>query len=127
MKKLLTIFNHTLTDEQKTDAKENLFVNDFVSLPDDLKKLWMNIPPAGKLPKEILDKISKWILTSAQHGDFVLIQGEFGVSFYLVNFCLTSGFIPVYATTERVSTERMLEDGTMEKVNQFKHVQFRRY
>ena len=127
MKKLLTVFNHILSEEQFLDAKENLFVSEVVGLPKNLRDLWANIPPDGNFPDAVVLKISKWIENNLNQGDFVLIQGEFGVSFFLVDFCFKSGFIPVYSTSKRVSKETILDDGSVKKINFFRHVQFRRY
>ena len=43
--KMFLLFSHSLTDEQKKDAIENLKVTKFISLPEQLQKLWSNIPP----------------------------------------------------------------------------------
>ena len=124
---MLTIFNHNLTEEQRNDAIKNFNVTQFITLPENLKKLWMNIPPEKDLSQDIISKIKSWILANANKGDFILVQGEFGISFYIVNFCFKQKFIPVYATTKRISQETKKKDGSIKKINIFKHVQFRRY
>jgi len=45
MKKLFLLFSHTLTATQEQDAKESMGIEAFVKLPDELQKLWSNIPP----------------------------------------------------------------------------------
>lgn len=45
MKKMILIFSHKLSDEQKKEAKENWNINEFVSLPEELQNIWSNIDP----------------------------------------------------------------------------------
>lgn len=44
MKRMLLIFSHSLTPEQKEDGEKNLSVKEFVSLSNDLQSLWSQIP-----------------------------------------------------------------------------------
>jgi len=42
--KMFLLFSHKLTDTQIKDAIQNLKVTDFIYLPDNLQKLWSNVP-----------------------------------------------------------------------------------
>ena len=44
MKKMFLLFSHNLTQIQIDDAKNNLDIEKFVSLSQDLQELWSNIP-----------------------------------------------------------------------------------
>jgi len=124
---MLLLFSHELTEEQKEDAKRSLHVDGFVRLPDELQGLWQNIPPEKPSLLALLAPIRRWVKASAKRGDFVLIQGDFGATYIMVNYCFSLGLNPVYATTERKVTERLLADDTVKTERIFKHRIFRRY
>lgn len=127
MKKLFLVFNHTLTEDQKKDALENLGVFEIVTLPEELKSIWSSISPDGELNLEQLDRITGWLEKNSKKNDYVLVQGEFGAVFYVVDFAFYKGLIPVYATTEREYTQTVNEDGSVERKHIFRHVTFRKY
>jgi hypothetical protein len=101
MKKMLLLFSHSLTPEQKDDAKKTLSVEKFLSLPDDLQSLWSQVPPEGEI-NDTVHFFIEWIKNHAEKSDFALIQGEFGMTFAIVDWCLREGIVPVYSTTGRV-------------------------
>ncbi len=128
MKNLFLIFSHTLTPEQATDATNSLGVENFVSLPENLKTLWGNVPPDAELDfATYLQPLKDFLAATAQAHDVVLIQGDFGATFHLVNHCKQAGYTPVYATTERVAIEQAQPDGSVVLQKVFKHKAFRRY
>ncbi len=127
MKKLFLVFNHTLTDSQRKDAIENFEISEIMALPEDLKKIWSSIPPEGDLDINQLKYITDWLDKYAAKNDYVLVQGEFGAVFYIVDFAFCKSLIPVYATTKREYEERVLDDGSVERKHIFKHVTFRKY
>lgn len=125
MKRMLLIFSHSLTPEQKEEGEKNLSVKEFVSLPNDLQSLWSQISPEGEIDEKAGFFI-EWIKSHAEKGDFALIQGEFGMTFALVDWCLREGIVPVYSTTKRVY-EQTEEDGKIVNRHVFRHVRFREY
>ena len=126
MKQMFLLFSHKLTPLQEKDAKENLEVEKFVTLPDDLQNLWSNIPPElGKLD-DYLIPLKKFIKANANEGDYVLIQGDFGGCYEMINFAKSLGLIAVHSTTKRDAVERVV-DGKVEKFSRFEHVIFRKY
>jgi len=126
MSKMFLMFSHKLTDEQIIDAKENLGVKEFVYLPDDLQKKFSNVPPEIDDIKAYSEIFIEFLKENMQQNDFALIQGDFGVVYYLVDFCKKNGFKVVYATTKRVVKEKKV-DGKIIKISEFKHVKFRFY
>lgn len=124
---LFLIFNHKLTATQKADAERTLQVSRFVTLPGPLQQWWSNIPPDAELDTKALQQIGRWLLEQAAAGDYVLLQGDFGATFYLVDFCLQKGLVPLYATTMRRTSESIDERGRVEKISRFQHVAFRKY
>jgi len=127
MPDLLCVLNHELSDNQKTEAFIKLKAKKIVEPDIDLKKIWMNISPKGELNIDELSKIIDWLKINSKKGDYVLIQGEFGATFYLVDFCFKNDLIPIYATSKREYKEIKLEDGSTKRIHIFKHVQFRKY
>ena len=101
--KMYLLFSHKLTDAQIEDAKK-LGVDEFVYLPEDLQRKFSNIPPELESVKKYAKDFEKF-LENAKSGDYVLIQGDFGLTCHLVNFAKSKGLIPVYATTKRISKD----------------------
>ena len=89
--------------------------------------MWLDINPVGELNTKPLEEILLWLKEHASKGDFVLIQGEFGATHYLIEHCFNVGIIPIYATSKRIYEEIRNGDGTVERKHIFKHVNFRRY
>ena len=121
-KTLHLLFSHQLTNDQIKDAKESLQVKNFAYLPDDLQKKFSNIPPELETLTEFAKPFKTYLQEKVKEGDFILIQGDFGFCFILVEFCKQNNLIPVYATTKRIVVE---ENGI--KISKFQHIKFRRY
>ena len=129
MKKLHLLFNHTLTPEQIKNAKESLGVSkeNIITLPENLNKIWSNIPPDCTLNlinhlKPIAEYFSK-----QNKNDYVLVQGDFGAVNYMVNVLKNYDLIPVYSTTERHIIEEKNENNEIIIKRYFKHICFRKY
>lgn len=126
MPKLHLLFNHNLTDKQRKDATKSFHIDEFVSLPDDLQQLWINIPADLKSLNCYLNPIETYLKDSVKSGDYVLIQGDFGATCKMVGFAKQLGAIPVYATTKRDVIE-VKEGNAVIKKSVFQHKMFRRY
>lgn len=127
MPDLYLIFNHKITRLQENDARRSLGVERIVDLPLDLKEIWCNMPPELVEISEHLESVKQWLASKAKANDFVLIQGDFGACFLMVNFALERGLVPVYSTTKREATEEYGEDGSIRMTHRFEHRMFRRY
>ena len=124
--KMFLLFSHKLTPEQVKDAKENLGVKEFIYLPKDLQKKFSNVPPEiDDIKKYSLDFI-EFLEKNVSNEDYVLIQGDFGVVFWVAEYCKENNLKAVYATTKRVVKEEVI-DGKIVKISEFKHVRFRKY
>lgn len=126
MKKMFLLFSHTLTDIQIEDAVKSFSIEKFVSLPNDLQVLWSNIPPEIDDLSSYLEPLKHYFLMEASLGDYMLIQGDFGGGYTMVNFAREQGFIPLYATTKRDVIEKTVEEKVV-KTSVFEHVKFREY
>jgi hypothetical protein len=124
---MFLLFNHRLTPAQESDAYASLGVECIVNLPADLKALWSNIPAELKEIYDYLEPLRKWLSSQARPGDYALIQGDFGACYLMVSHAFDLGLIPVYSTTCREVTERLLPDGKAELTHLFSHRIYRRY
>ena len=124
---LFLIFNHTFTDDQKGDAMVSLGIDRILDMPPDHKMIWSDIPPDLPTIEEYLEPIQTWLKINARKDDFVLIQGDFGACYVMVNYAFRMGLIPIYSTTQREMKEEVLEDGSVRLTHHFQHRIFRRY
>ena len=124
---LLLLFNHTFTEIQSADARRTLGVRAIIALPEDLRRIWRQIPADQPAIYGHLAPLREWVSLTARTDDFILIQGDFGATWLMVQFALNRGMIPVYATTRREAREIRLPDGATQLTHHFRHVMFRRY
>lgn len=125
-KNCMVMLSHNLLDEQICELRKDFKVNNIIYLENELKVAWANINPREEIDKNLIARFEKEIKNKTQIGDFVIIQGEWGITFKMVNICLSLGRIPIYATTERTVSEKNI-DGKVEIKKEFRHVMFRRY
>ncbi len=127
MPTLFLIFNHHFTPAQQIDARQQLGLEQIVNPPSELQRLWSQIPPELAKLIPYLEPLQTWLRSQAQPGDYVLIQGDFGATYLMVDFALQHNLIPIYATTSRQAMEEHLPDGSVKLVHRFQHQMFRRY
>jgi len=123
--KLYTIFSHTLSTGQMTDAKETLGVNEIVTFTDALLKMWSNIPADKEHIKSYIEPLWEH-LKDLSEDDYVLVQGDFGATYIVVEWVKSHGATAIYATTQRNTVERIVE-GKSIKTSIFSHVRYRIY
>lgn len=124
---LYLLFNHTLTRDQENDARQGLGVRQIIEPPTEIKNLWSNVPPELEGIHPVLEPVRKWLAASAQPGDYVLIQGDFGACWLMVLHARDQGLLPIYATTRREAHEEHQADGGVRLVHHFRHVRYRAY
>lgn len=127
MARLLLLFNHTMTTDQQDAAMRELGITRFVTPPLLLQRLWSNIPPESDRLLPVLEPLLVWLNDVCRRGDYILIQGDFGACFLLINRALQLGLVPIYSTTTRQAIEAHLDDGRVRLEHTFKHVRFRTY
>lgn len=119
---LLNLSNHKFeawSQEQRRVAEERWGqVEDF---PFPAVPANMNEKELCSMAVALVDEIIK------KHPDAAMCQGEFTLTFALVQLLQKQGVPVVAACTERSVTERCLEDGTIEKRSIFNFVRFRTY
>ena len=127
MRKIFLLFSHKLSEAQIKELKEQFNIHSCVKLPSDLQNLWSNFPPENSFPEKIADKFIAYLKKNSKEEDLVLVQGEFGLVFYIVDWCLKNKRIPVYSTTKRIFREEKQPDGSIKNIHIFKHINFRSY
>lgn len=125
-KQMLLIFSHELTDIQRKEAKERFGISKFVALDDALLDKWADVPPHLENLSDYLADIIEWIDKNGQPGDYALVQGDYGATMFIVDFCISKDITPVYATTERKVIEEKIGE-TVKLSREFEHVMFREY
>ncbi|MCC3867936.1 CRISPR-associated protein Csx20 [Terrisporobacter mayombei] len=126
MKKLIVLMSHDITDFQIEDAYKTFNINRIVEADTNIKEIWANINPKSSLDLTKLDLVINWIEKVSNKNDFILVQGEFGATFYIVDYCFKKDLIPVYSTSKRQVLEH--KDGEKIITNRiFSHQGFRKY
>lgn len=127
MKKLILIFSHVLTDKQIEDARENFKIDEFIYLPKELQTKWSLVPPDEKDISYITREVKEWLEKVATKEDYILVQGDFGATYDVVNYCRSKGLKAIYSTTNRRAKEVRAKDGKIELTHIFEHVMYREY
>lgn len=125
---MFLMFNHSLSKNQETDA-QNIWGTQlqFIELPTQLKALWAQIPADKKGLFDTLAPFRKWLEKESCPNDVVLIQGDFGATWLMVQYALDNSLVPVYSVTVRQAREETVSDGTVKNTHFFKHQMFRLY
>lgn len=126
-KSVFLFLSHKLTAEQKQDLEENWNVSGYVFLPEDLQEKWSNIPPDLQDLDEYLECFRIWLSKKAVKNDLVLISGDFGAVYKIVDYTESIGLTALYSSTKRTVEEMEISDGKICKESIFKHVLFRKY
>lgn len=127
MPDFIVIMNHALTAEQEQEARGLAKGGKLVVPPGELRGQWSAVPPEPENIREHIQPLREWLGKTAKPGDYLLVQGDFGATFLLVNFALNLGLVPLYATSRRETMETVLPDGSVRQERVFRHVRFRQY
>lgn len=126
MTRMFLLFSHTLSEEQKNDAEHTLHVKEFIYLDEGMQTLWSNIPTDTPTLDDTLIPIKNYITENITQNDIVLIQGDFGAVYNIVNFLKKIDIKCVYATTKRVVKAEHIDNKIIKK-SIFEHRIFREY
>lgn len=127
MRRMLLIFSHRLTRDQEREARECLGCSELVPLPPNLQEKWSNVDPLQEDITDWMKEINAWISVNSSAGDYLLVEGDFGMTFAVVNWALENDRISVYSTTGRDYSSNEESDGTLTNIHRFRHVRFRQY
>jgi len=128
--RLFVLMNNKLTEEQIEDAHKNLCVDEIIYAPNDILKIWENIPTEfGNW--DVLEHITpviNWLANVVTNYDLVLVQGESVAMCYVVNWLDKERDITCVAEVTRQDTiEEIQHDGSTVKKTISKHVRFRKF
>ena len=136
-KRLINITNHTLIDSQILDAKSALKVTEIVNLPEDLKKIWSQVPAniSTEQVKTHIKPILQWLhelcycdehhMANYDYFNYIICAGSRSACCYIDFFAYNKGCAVVESCTERKSVEKIMPDGTVTKTAIFEHLQWR--
>lgn len=125
MVKAFCLLNHELTQNQILELKNRFNVENIIYPPEELSRKWSQIPAEKELDKTIIGNVTNW-LTAANKGDLLIVQGEFGATFMIVDYALKNELIPLHAVTKRVAVEQRNGE-VISRQYVFEHVCFRKY
>lgn len=120
-KKLFLLFSHKLTKEQEEELKIKWNCENFIYLPKGLQEKWSNSEP-----EENGDIFKEYLIQNAQHGDLIFIQGEWGLTYKMIQFAKKQKFITIYSYSRREAIEKV-ENSYVTKISKFKHISFFEY
>ena len=125
MKTAFCLINHQLTENQITELRENYSVSNIKYPEPALSQAWAQIPATQQLDMKPINSVIEW-LADAKAGDLVIIQGEYGSTFLLVDYTMKNKLVPLHAVSKRISKEIRVGE-QVQKQNVFEHVCFRAY
>ena len=125
MSKVFCLLNHSLTKKQIEELRNRFCANEIIYPSENLSARWSQIPTSEELDISTVKNVIEW-LTIAEEGDFFIVQGEYGLTFILVDYALQHKLIPLYAVTKRMASERV-EGEKVSRQYVFEHVCFRKY
>ncbi len=123
--KAYCLLNHSLTQNQLAELKEKFGTTEIVYPVEKIASTWAQMPVAPVLDRNVIQTIVDW-LSTARTGDVLVVQGEFGATFMIVDYAIRRGLIPLHAVTRRVAQEHR-EGEQVHRQYVFEHVCFRRY
>lgn len=126
-KAFLLMLNHNLSPAQLSSARKEFGPCRPIEMPGPLRNLWQQVPADASALFPFLGPFRTWLEDTGRKEDFVIIQGDFGATFLMVNHALDQGMIPVYATTRRKAVETLLPDGSVKMEHVIKFCRFRTY
>ena len=126
MKQVFVLINHTLTERQNLELKR-LYGSDcqLIFPPEEIKAYWAQIPPKPFIESNKIQEIVTW-LGKANNNDVLLVQGDFGATFLIVDYALKNGLVPIQSVTKRIETEEYYGEKVY-KHYVFEHECFREY
>lgn len=125
MKRFFNVTNHNMTESQIADAKSALQAEEIVNLPEELKKIWGQVPPVDTNEVKVrLQPVLDWLEQQVSVGDFCMVAGS-RTAVAFVDLQIRSKATAVESCTERKVQEVQNPDGTVSKTAIFEHIRFR--
>lgn len=123
--KAYCLLNHQLTLNQISELKNTYNVETVIYPNEELSKRWSQIPTVKEIDMSIIEEVCNF-LKNAEKNDVLIIQGEFGSTFMIVDYALKHQLIPLHAVSKRIAKEER-EGEKVKREYIFEHVCFRQY
>ena len=59
--------------------------------------------------------------------NYILVQGEYGAVYHMVNFAFENNCIPIYSASKRAYESKKIDEDKIENIHYFKHIKFQLY
>lgn len=124
---LYTLLNHQLTTEQHNNII-SFFNSEAVitSPPAVVSDYWCNVNPNGSLSDTGISTVFDWLKTISKDSA-IIVQGEYGATYMVVDWCIKNGIAVYYITTNRNADEQTNTDGSSTITRIFRHAGLRKY
>lgn len=119
------LMNHQLTAAQENELIHRYGAERIVFPPAGISSAWMNIPVEAVLKRSSVSPFLTWI-DSIPPSSAVVLQGEAGASFALIDYALRRNLVVLHSVTERKASEARRGEIVTRKY-EFEHVCFREY
>ena len=132
-KQVFVLISHQLLPEQKQEL-QNRFGNnsngtttiiELRYLPENLQQIWSNVLYDDKYYTN-LNEIIDYVFSILNKGDYVIVQGNWGYTYKLIEEAKKHNIIPLYAFSVRDSSEEII-NGEVVKTTTFRHQCFVEY
>lgn len=124
MKKIFLLFSHKLTMTQEKEIYNELNCKEIHYLPEELQKEFSHITEGNM--KRVEKNLKNYLMSNGKKSDYVLVQGEWGITYRIVNYIKKLEMIPIYSSTKRESKD-VMKGNKVEKVSSFCHNKFLKY
>lgn len=125
MHKCYWLLNHKITDEQKKELADKYSVSKIALPSESIASYWASVPAVETLDDSDYGAIISW-LSDMTENDIAVIQGEFTITYRVVNYLLDKGFSVYASVSERRSIEIKVGE-VVTKQSIFTHACFRQY
>lgn len=125
MRTAFCLLNHPLTAKQIEELRGKFGVVQIKYPTQELSAQWSQVSATENTDMELIAFVTEW-LQSARKNDILIIQGEFGTTFMLVDWALKQGLVPLHAVTRRIAKEQQNGE-TVHRQYVFEHICFRKY
>ena len=127
--KIILLFSHQLTESQLFELKNNYNIETILYLPNHLQEDWSNIPPDYKDIEKHLKNIKEYVLKQKSKDSimYLLVQGEYGAVYHMVNFAFANNITPIYSASKRINESKKIDEDKIENIHYFKHIKFQHY
>lgn len=123
--KVYCLLNHSLTGNQLAELQEKYGAGEVLYPDERLAATWAQVPVTPVLDRGVIQAVTGW-LSAAKEGDVLVVQGEFGSTFMIVDYALGRGLVPLHAVARRIALEHREGEKVLRQYV-FEHVCFRRY